>query len=119
MLVTNASKLSAYFEEVYDDDEQPIPPPPPCGEAVPDYTDNPGLMLDCKTLLGLKDALRGTGMLNWSVDVAMADWDGVRTRGTGRVTDIILVDKGAHRDSPGGAGGAPEPGGDSAVRGTA
>ena len=93
MLVTNASKLSAYFEEVYDDDEQPIPPPPPCGEAVPDYTDNPGLMLDCKTLLGLKDALRGTGTLNWSVDVAMADWDGVRTRGTGRVTDIILVDK--------------------------
>ena len=93
----DANKLSDFHRAVGAMDHPegpPVLPPPPCGKAVPDPANNPGLMRDCETLLGFKDALRGTGTLNWSVDVAMADWDGVRTRGTGRVTDIILVEKG-------------------------
>ena len=30
------------------------------GQAIGDPTNNPGLVADCETLLGLKDALRGT-----------------------------------------------------------
>ena len=30
------------------------------GQAVPNPENNPGLVADCETLLGLKDALRGT-----------------------------------------------------------
>ena len=90
-LVTDARNLDDFYEDTGFTDA--TPPPPPCGKAVPDQADNPGLMRDCETLLGFKDALRGTGALNWSVDVAMADWDGVRTRETGRVTDINLAGK--------------------------
>ena len=35
------------------------------------------LASDCGTLLSVKDTLAGTGTLNWSVDTAIADWDGV------------------------------------------
>ena len=38
------------------------------------------LEADCETLLGLKDQLRGTGTLNWSTDVDMASWTGVRVK---------------------------------------
>ena len=97
MLVTNGNNLRAYYEAAGAYDEGVTPPeqpPPACGLAVPDQANNPGLMRDCETLLAVKDTLRGTGTLNWSVDVPMADWDGVRTRDTGRVTNIVLVDKG-------------------------
>ena len=97
-VIANASNLHQAYVETGAVNHPDGPPerdlPPACGLAVPDYTTNPGLVRDCETLLGLKDTLRGDAALNWSVDVAMADWDGVRTRGTGRVTDIILVDKG-------------------------
>ena len=97
MLETDANMLRRYhtaIENTTHDDGPPVAPPPACGLAVPSHANNPGLVQDCEVLLGLKDALRGTASLNWSVDVAMADWDGVRTRGTGRVTDVILVQKG-------------------------
>lgn len=44
------------------------------GVAVPDRSNNPGLLSDCETLLEVKDELRGTAALNWSADVPMADW---------------------------------------------
>ena len=47
------------------------------GTAVPNPTSNPGLVSDCKTLLGLKSALAGTGTLNWSADLAMSEWRGI------------------------------------------
>ena len=96
-LVTNANEFYLWYsqEGVLHAEGPPTEvPPPACGLAVPDPANNGGLMLDCATLLGLKGTLRGTGTLNWSVDVAMADWDGVRTRDTGRVTNITLVEKG-------------------------
>ena len=95
MLVTNTNNLHSFYVEtgaVDHPDGPPAPPPPACGLAVPDQASNPGLMQDCMALLAAKDTLRGTGTLNWSVDVAMADWDGITVR-DGRVTDIILVSK--------------------------
>ena len=47
------------------------------GIAVPDPSDNPGLVSDCEALLAGQDTLAGTASLNWSADVAMEDWDGV------------------------------------------
>ena len=63
----------------------------PCAGAAPAQSDNPALMRDCIELLGLKDALRGTGALNWSVDTAIASWNGVTMEGTpSRVTKLLL-----------------------------
>ena len=96
-LVTNAIEFYLWYsqESVLHAEGPPTEvPPPACGLAVPDYTTNPGLVRDCGTLLDAKDTLRGDAALNWSVDVALADWDGIRTRGTGRVTNITLVEKG-------------------------
>ena len=48
--------------------------------AVPDAASNPGLLSDCRTLLGLRDALQGADIsprLNWSAARAVADWDGI------------------------------------------
>ena len=58
---------------------------------MPNQTDNPGLMRDCINLLAAKDTLRGTATLNWSVDTAISDWDGVRVEGSpARVTELNL-----------------------------
>ena len=42
------------------------------GQAVPNPENNPGLVADCETLLGLKDALRGTAPLDWNADFAVS-----------------------------------------------
>ena len=100
MLETDANRLRQYFSEpkvgAYAPGvPTPAPPPPPCGLAVPDQADNPGLMRDCINLLAAKDTLRGTATLNWSVDTPISDWDGVRVEGSpGRVTRLILVSEG-------------------------
>ena len=47
------------------------------GTAVSNPTSNPGLVADCKTLLGLHSALAGTATLNWSADLAMSAWRGI------------------------------------------
>ena len=66
----------------------------PCASAAPDQADNPALMRDCIALLAVKDTLRGTGALNWSVDTAISSWDGVSTGGTPtRVTKVELDDE--------------------------
>ena len=95
MLVTTATGLHAFHVETGNTthaDGPPVQPPPACGLAVPDQTSNPSLMLDCFALLGLKDDLRGTGTLNWSVGTAIADWDGVRIE-DGRVVALNLEGK--------------------------
>ena len=61
------------------------------GTAVPDPANNPGLVADCETLLEARDALRGTGSLNWSARTAITGWEGVTLGGTpGRVTEVGL-----------------------------
>ena len=65
------------------------------GTAVPSPGSNPGLVADCRTLLGLQSTLAGTATLNWSADRAMSTWEGVTLRGTPqRVTRLLLERKG-------------------------
>ena len=98
MLVSNVDQLRDYYTAVgaYDTGvPTPAQPPPPCGLAVPDQADNPGLMRDCINLLAAKDTLRGTATLNWSVDTAISDWDGVKVEGSpARVTELNLSSSG-------------------------
>ena len=87
-------------------DGPPVKPPPPCGRAVPNQLATPQLLLDCISLLESKDALRGAGSLNWSVDLSIAAWEGVSTDGGAsgsatrsatpatKVTKVELVNKG-------------------------
>ena len=97
MIVTDVANLSTYYEGggLHDDPDVSVTmPPPPCGLAVPNQASNPGLMLDCFALLDAKDELRGTGTLNWSVDVAIGSWDGVTVAGTPlRVTKLELANR--------------------------
>ena len=44
---------------------------------MPDPQSHPSLVADCETLLELRDALAGEGMLNWSEFVPLAAWQGV------------------------------------------
>ena len=65
------------------------------GTAAPNPATNPGLVSDCKTLLGLKSTLAGDAALNWSADQAMTAWDGVAVRGSpSRVARLNLQRKG-------------------------
>ena len=91
--------VTAYMDAYWDLDDSPVPPeapapgqaPPSCDLAVPDVSENSGLIRDCMVLLVAKDTLRGTGTLNWSVDTAVSSWDGVTTAGTpSRVTKVEL-----------------------------
>lgn len=62
------------------------------GTAVADAANNASLVADCRILMGAKDALRGTGALNWSYGLAITSWDGVTVAGTPkRVTKIVLT----------------------------
>ena len=89
-LVDNANQLGQYYTSV--GATTPAQPPPPCGLVVADQFNNPGLMNDCTALLESKDALRGTGSLNWSTSATIADWDGV-TVGADRVLTLDLDDE--------------------------
>lgn len=97
MLVTDANRLRQYYVATgsYNHpDGPPKQPPPPCGLAVPNQSDNPGLMTDCLALLAAKDTLRGTGSLNWDLDTPIANWDGVTVQRTPkRVTKLLLANK--------------------------
>ena len=96
MLETDANRLRQYFSDpkvggYAPGVPAPAQPPPPCGLAVPDQGDNPGLMRDCMALLAAKDTLAGTATLDWSVDSAITDWEGVTVAGTpSRVTKVLL-----------------------------
>ena len=100
MLITNAGRgelrrfytsAGAYASGV----PAPAQPPAPCGLSVPDWADNPGLMRDCFALLAARDALRGTGALNWDTGAAITAWDGVTVAGTPqRVTKLKLASEG-------------------------
>ncbi len=61
------------------------------GDAVADAVNNPGLVSDCKTLLGMRYALAGTSGPNWSARTPISHWDGVTVSGTPqRVTELDL-----------------------------
>ena len=61
------------------------------GVAVTNPDANTELVADCEALLGLRDTLRGTGKLNWTVGKPMSEWEGVTVSGTPqRVTGLNL-----------------------------
>ena len=54
------------------------------GAAVPDARADYWLVRDCEALLAMKDALTGTGTLNWSAATTITSWDGVTVGGVPR-----------------------------------
>ena len=64
------------------------------GRLVPDPDENPGLVQDCETLLGLRNALAGDAVLhlNWTANVPMSRWTGVQIEGKApRVVGLNLA----------------------------
>ena len=95
--ISNVSGLRKYYTDIgaygditpddgKTDTFTPSQPPPvlPCenGTAVPNPSANPGLVFDCRTLLGLKSTLAGSATLNWSGSTAITAWDGVLVGGS-------------------------------------
>ena len=64
------------------------------GTAVPDPSDNPGLVSDCRALLSARGTLDPTGSLNWSAAVPIGDWEGVNLwESPQRVIELALINK--------------------------
>ena len=64
----------------------------PCSTdiVVPEPEANPGLVKDCETLLGLRDALAGNADLNWNKQTPITEWEGVRVLGVPlRIRDLF------------------------------
>ena len=81
--------LASNFGEL----DLPFCPPPPCASetTIPGYATKPDLVYDCGVLLDIKDALRGTGRLNWDASRALSTWDGITIAGSPqRVTVLAL-----------------------------
>ena len=51
------------------------------GLVIPNPRANPGLVQDCKTLLGLRDTLAGHATLNWNGETPLAKWWGITLGG--------------------------------------
>ena len=85
------------------------------GGAVSDAA-NTGLVSDCEALLEARDTLAGTGSLNWSEDIPITEWDGIRLGGKypslegtpARVTRLYLHGSGLNGTIPGAFGGVTE-----------
>ena len=64
------------------------------GYVVANPATNPGLLRDCETLAGLRDALIGRLLVNWTADTDIREWagvfvDGAPTRVVGLTLSII------------------------------
>ena len=71
--------------------------------AVPEPKENPGLVADCVVLLKVKDTLRGDATLNWSSEVPIENWQGVRLEnfyGRGRVVAVAPLQAGLNGTIP-------------------
>ena len=62
------------------------------GIAVPDPTNNPGLVSDCEALLAARDTLADSGSLDWADNTPIVEWEGITVGGTPeRVTELYLL----------------------------
>ena len=65
------------------------------GVAAPNPAATPGLVADCKVLLGLKEALEGPTinqsyrLLNWTAETAMSSWDGITLEGSPQRATVL------------------------------
>ena len=59
------------------------------GIAVNDPEENAGLVSDCEVLLAARDKLAGTASLNWSADVPIEEWDGIKIEGSPERVDKL------------------------------
>ena len=104
--IANVSGLRQYYRDIgaYGDitpndgestTSTPALPPPSCtGAVIPNAGSNPGLVRDCRTLLAVKDTLAGTATLNWSEDVLILNWDGLKVaEDPPRVTRLTLFSR--------------------------
>ena len=106
--ITSGAGLTQYYRDIgaYDDITPgdgsdatfmpAMPPPAPtCAGSTAVGTDpDQGLVQDCDTLLTAMNTLAGTATLNWSKDIAISAWNGIRTGGNPkRVHHILLTDQ--------------------------
>ena len=61
------------------------------GIAVDDPDDTAGLVSDCETLLAARDTLSGSATLNWSADIPIEEWDGIRIVGLPERVDSLTL----------------------------
>ena len=65
------------------------------GNAVENPEENTGLASDCQVLLAVQNILAGRTRLNWSADIPIEDWEGVKVSSTlKRVTQLTLDQRG-------------------------
>ena len=64
-----------------------------CIEGAAVGSGNDGLASDCALLLAARDQLRGTETLNWSVDTAIASWEGISVGGSPRRVTRLWLDR--------------------------
>ena len=86
LLMTGAGGATAFNADASDSAAMLIPAQytAQCsnGVAVLFPERNPGLVKDCATLLAVKSTIEGeSGNLNWSADIGISRWDGVREIG--------------------------------------
>ena len=69
--------------------------------AVSDPTSDADLVQDCNTLLALRDTLAGNTELNWSTDLSIRRWDGIRVfQAPSRVVSLKLPELGLSGSIP-------------------
>ena len=93
------SLRNAYTTYAFDDPRPALPPfcaaTVSCatGTAVPNASANPELVSDCDALVAARDAIAGTGTLNWSPSTPMTRWTGIVLGGSPqRVKSLQLSD---------------------------
>ena len=77
------------------------------GLVVAEPDENPGLVGDCETLVGIRDALAGQVALKWNEETPIAEWQGIGVSGTPpRVHELALRNSGLTGSLPPGVGTA-------------
>ena len=75
------------------------------GFVVPEPRQNLGLVVDCETLLSIRDTLAGGADLEWNENVRISIWEGVTLGGSPpRVHELKLVWRGLTGELPPGLG---------------
>ena len=67
---------------------------PAAAQTIDCAQSSAALIRDCETLLGLKDALRGSASLNWAGNLPLSSWEGVGSDAEEGVWGLVLNGKG-------------------------